>query len=207
MDSLIQSKKTFIKNENKVKKVLLDKKKTSFVYKSYDVLDIEKKLLNDKWELFDRLSLKINNCNLIKELGTILDDYKIQRKKEIPLKIITTEDVLKNVDWLKNEKQENLILLTLDWWNKIISKILITKWLIDQSLIHPREVFAPAIKDMAKSIIIVHNHPGWDYNPSLEDHNITHRLKKVSEIVWIKFLDHIIVSSVGHYSFNKENIL
>jgi DNA repair protein RadC len=100
-----------------------------------------------------------------------------------------------------------LFLLTLDWGNNIINKKTITKWLLDQSLVHPREVFASAIEDRAKSIILVHNHPGWNSNPSSEDLRTTIRLKEVSELVWIKLLDHIIISKNWHYSFNKNNVL
>jgi DNA repair protein RadC len=80
-------------------------------------------------------------------------------------------------------------------------------WILNELIIHPREVFSTAIEDRANSIIIVHNHPSWTLEPSSEDINMTNRIKQTSDIVWIKLLDHIIISSTWYYSFNKNDLL
>ena len=88
-------------------------------------------------------------------------------------------------------------------WNKHY----VTQWILNQSLIHPREVFAPAIHERAHCIIIVHNHPSWSIKPSQADIAITKRLKDVWDMVWIKLVDHIIVTKTEHYSFHENYLL
>ncbi len=75
------------------------------------------------------------------------------------------------------------------------------------SLIHPREIFAAAISYPSSGIILVHNHPSGDPKPSGEDEKITKRMKSASEIMGIKLVDHVIVTSQGHYSFAKDGKL
>ena len=82
-----------------------------------------------------------------------------------------------------------------------------TIWLLNQSLVHPREVFADAIEDRANSIILVHNHPSWTISPSFEDKIVTNRIKEVSKIVWINLIDHIIITKSDYFSFNENQIL
>lgn len=120
------------------------------------------------------------------------------------IKIESTWDILEQVKEYKNKKQEYLLCLSLDWANRLIATRVITIWLLNQSLVHPREVFADAITDRANSIVLVHNHPSWTVFPSPEDLKITHRLREVSEIIGIKLLDHIIIAKDDYYSFKKE---
>ena len=78
---------------------------------------------------------------------------------------------------------------------------------LNASIVHPREVFAEAIKYRANSIILAHNHPSGDPAPSKEDINITHRLIDGGEILGIKVLDHIIVGGDKYISFKERNII
>jgi len=121
--------------------------------------------------------------------------------------INTIEDVLRQVDNYKCKRQEYLLCLTLDWANRLINKRVITIGLLNQSLVHPREVFVDAIIDRSNSIVLVHNHPSWNVSASMEDINVTARLKKASEIIWIKLLDHIIITKDNYFSFKENNIL
>ena len=116
-------------------------------------------------------------------------------------------DILDQVKEYRNKKQEYLLCITIDWANRLLNTRVITIWLLNQSLVHPREVFADAIEDRANSIIIVHNHPSWTIKPSLEDKIITNRIKEVSKIVWIKLVDHVIITKDNHFSFCENNIL
>jgi DNA repair protein RadC len=68
---------------------------------------------------------------------------------------------------------------------------------LDRSLVHPREVFRPAIKDAAKAIILVHNHPSGDPTPSAEDLTLTVRLEEAGRTLGILVLDHVIVARGG----------
>ena len=92
----------------------------------------------------------------------------------------------------------------LDASHKPMKKILITKGLLDKALIHPREVFRPAIKNNAAAIIIAHNHPSGRINPSSQDREVTTRMIRAGELIGIPVLDHLIISAVGYYSFEEE---
>ena len=107
-------------------------------------------------------------------------------------------------DELKNEMKEFFYVLLLDTKNKIISKEKISEGSLNASIVHPREVFKPAIKKSSNAIILVHNHPSGDVNPSVEDIHVTNRLLEVGKIVGIKVLDHIIIGD-GQYLSLKEN--
>ncbi len=91
-------------------------------------------------------------------------------------------------------KQEQFHVVTLDTQHGPINHHLITVGTLDASLVHPREVFRPAIRDAAAAILLVHNHPSGDPTPSKEDRAVTRKLKEVGELVGIRVLDHIIVA-------------
>jgi DNA repair protein RadC len=74
---------------------------------------------------------------------------------------------------------------------------------LDRSLIHPREVFRPAIQDAAKAILLVHNHPSGDPTPSEEDFTLTTRLEEAGKTVGIQILDHIVVAKNGATSIRE----
>jgi len=90
-------------------------------------------------------------------------------------------------------RQEEFHLVTLDTKNQVIGTHHISMGTLDASLVHPREVFRPAIKDAAASVILVHNHPSGDATPSKEDLAVTRRLQSAGELLGIKVLDHIIL--------------
>ncbi|MCX6750426.1 MAG: JAB domain-containing protein, partial [Candidatus Pacearchaeota archaeon] len=94
---------------------------------------------------------------------------------------------------LKDEKQENFYILMLNNQNKIIGEQAISKGILDCAIIHPREVFRPAIKNSSARIILVHNHPSGNPQPSAEDLEITKKLIRAGEELDIKVLDHVIV--------------
>ena len=91
-------------------------------------------------------------------------------------------------------KQEQFHIVTLDTQHGPIANHLITVGTLDASLVHPREVFRPAIRDAASAIILVHNHPSGDPTPSSEDRAVTRKLKEVGELIGIRVLDHIVVA-------------
>ena len=74
-------------------------------------------------------------------------------------------------------------------------------------MVHPREVFAPAIRESAASVIFVHNHPSGDPTPSQEDLEITNRLREVSNVVGIKVLDHVIIGAGRYVSLKDKGLL
>lgn len=91
--------------------------------------------------------------------------------------------------------QEEFHIVTLDTKLQPIQSHRITVGTLDASLVHPREVFKPALKDSAAAILLVHNHPSGDPTPSRQDREITERLKKSGDILGIQVIDHIIVAN------------
>ena len=114
---------------------------------------------------------------------------------KIPLKKITcAEDVFHYFhERLKDKKEEHFYVLMLNTQNYIIGEHLISKGILDASIVHPREVFKPAIKNSASKIILVHNHPSGDPSPSEEDKEIIQRLKQIGEELGIRVVDSVII--------------
>ena len=105
------------------------------------------------------------------------------------------------------KKKEHFLLVTLDGGSKVIAERVIHIGTLNQSLVHPREVFRPAILDNAAGVIIAHNHPSGSLEPSRADRQITQRLKEVAKLVGIDLLDHLILCKEGYYSFSEEGEL
>lgn len=103
--------------------------------------------------------------------------------------------------------QEKFIVLNLDIKNMVVGWTITGIGTINETLIHPREIFKSAILCNAASIIAVHNHPSGSLVPSGQDIMATERLKKSGEILGIKLLDHVIVTDLGFYSFKEEGMV
>ncbi len=97
------------------------------------------------------------------------------------------------IDDLKEKKKEHLYILMLDSKNRIIKEELISVGSLDSSLVHPRELFKVAIKESAFAIMLVHNHPSGDPEPSEEDIKMTKQIIEAGKILNILVLDHIII--------------
>jgi DNA repair protein RadC len=95
---------------------------------------------------------------------------------------------------LKHAMQEEFWMVTLDTKNQPIATHRITVGTLRNSLVHPREVFRPAIADAANCILVVHNHPSGDPTPSDQDLSVTERLENAAEIIGIPVLDHIVIA-------------
>lgn len=104
--------------------------------------------------------------------------------------------------------REQVVALCLDTKNQptLLSKISLGT--LNQSMIHPREVFKTAILSNAAGVIIAHNHPSGDLTPSKDDIGVTERLKDVGELLGINLLDHVIVGpDKGYLSFREQGLL
>lgn len=108
---------------------------------------------------------------------------------------------------LEKEQQEYFYAVILDNKHRIIETKLITLGTLNKSLVHPREVFAPAIEKRASAIIAVHNHPSGDPKPSKNDVDTTKRLQEAGEIVGIRILDHVIVGRGRFFSFADHDLM
>jgi len=100
--------------------------------------------------------------------------------------------------------QEEFHIVCLDVKNRVIGVHRISVGCLDRSLVHPREVFRPAIQDAAKSILLVHNHPSGDPTPSADDLSLTERLQDAGKTLGIGIVDHIIVARGGAVSIREQ---
>jgi len=129
---------------------------------------------------------------------------------ELPRKICSPGDAYKAITTITNveeEAQEVFGILILNTKSKIVAMHEISRGSLNASIIHPREVFKPAILHNAASIICFHNHPSGDPKPSNEDIEVTYRLIEAGEIIGIKILDHIIVGDEEYVSLKEMGVI
>jgi DNA repair protein RadC len=107
----------------------------------------------------------------------------------------------------RDSRKEYFLALLLDGKNRIIRRVQISEGSLNQSIVHPREVFNPAVRESAAAVILVHNHPTGDPAPSGEDRAITRRLQEAGDIIGIKVLDHIIIGENAYFSFVEQGFL
>jgi DNA repair protein RadC len=108
---------------------------------------------------------------------------------------------------LSQLKQETFITVILDNKHRIIIDQVISIGILNKSLVHPREVFVPALERRAAAIVLCHCHPSGDPKPSTQDKEITKRLVEVGKLIGINVLDHLIIGDNGYYSFVDEDVM
>jgi len=182
--------------------------------KNENVLEVANKLISEKGidNLFNcsiKELRKIRGIGQTKaiELLTIAELAKRYNNFKREIKHIkTAKDVFDLFrERLMDEKQENFIILMLNNKNQLICEQLVTKGVLDASIIDSREVFKPAIKNSASKIILVHNHPSGNPEPSKEDRETTEKLIEAGELLGIKVLDHIIIGRDNYWSWKENN--
>jgi len=161
---------------------------------------------------------KLSNLNL-KELESVsgigrakaaqlISAIELSRRLKDPEKrnahIQFAYQVYKHTQSMSELEQEHFRILMLNTRNRIIKDEIISIGTLDTTLIHPREVFKNAIKECASSIIIVHNHPSGDPEPSKADLAITNDLVKAGEIIDIEVLDHVIIGKGRYWSWKED---
>ena len=123
-------------------------------------------------------------------------------------KIESAKDIFKLLkNDLGNKKKEHFKVLSLDSRNKLISIDNVSVGTINTNLVHPREVFKTAIQHLAVSIILVHNHPSGNPEPSEADLEITKRILESGKIMGIDILDHIIITKNKFFSFKDKGLI
>jgi len=108
---------------------------------------------------------------------------------------------------LRDLRKERFIAVLLDAKNRVIREDVVSEGILTASLVHPREVFAPAMREAAAGLVLVHNHPSGDPEPSPEDHEVTQRLCAVGELVGIRILDHVIIGDGRYVSFLERGLI
>ncbi|MBM7636104.1 RadC family protein [Streptococcus saliviloxodontae] len=182
------------------------------------VLHLSTKILDglDSLSEFGRLSLqelrKISGIGEVKsiEIKAMLEFSKRIRESEESSteRILSSEKVAqKMMRELGELQQEHLVALYLDTQNRIIEQRTIFIGSVRRSIAEPREILHYACRNMATSLIVVHNHPSGAVQPSENDRQFTEKIKRSCEAIGIICLDHIIVGKKAYYSFREENDL
>lgn len=141
------------------------------------------------------------SCKLVKESNSRydLDSKKISSPQSVK---VIVDKVLN----LNECAEEYFYILCLDTKNNVNAISLISKGCLDSTVVHPREVFKTALLNNSASIILVHNHPSGDVEPSNEDKSITNRLIECGKLLGIRVLDHVIVGDYL-YSFKEHGLI
>ena len=116
------------------------------------------------------------------------------------------KDLLEAEDVVDRDK-EHFWVFHLDSRNKIKFLELVSLGILNSSIVHPREVFTRAVGERSAQVIIAHNHPSGDQNPSTDDIAVTKRLAKAGEILGIELLDHIVITQSSFTSFREKALM
>jgi len=157
---------------------------------------------------FEQLK-KIKGIGPVKA-GELISCFELGRRmlKDKPaMLILSPREVWEALKDIRESKKEHFVVFFLDTQNREIKRELISIGTLNASLIHPREVFEPAIKHLASHIIIAHNHPSGSLEPSNEDLAITKRLTDSGRLLGIEVLDHVIIAQNGYSSLKEKALL
>jgi len=171
------------------------------------VLDIAKDVLK-KYPKETLLDVTYDDLKLIKGLDigkicTLLAAFELTRRTlALPPsarpRIHSTTDALTHLYTIRTKKQEHFVALYLNARNELIHQATVSVGIVNASLVHPREVFAPALEHNATAVIVAHNHPTGDPTPSPEDRTVTTRLREAGKLLGINLLFHIVVTADGY---------
>ena len=139
---------------------------------------------------------------IVSAISLVKRYYEDEKSSEITIK--NSKDVLSLVYDIRDKKKEHLVCLYLNARNSLLKKEIISIGLLDKTLLHPREIFHPAVELNTASIILVHNHPSGDSTPSPKDIQVVEKIAQAGEIMGIPVIDFIIVSENEHYSFYEK---
>lgn len=193
--------------------------------KQFDVLALADELLMKAGSLSGLLRWDTSDFKRIKGIGKV-KALQLSTQVEIAKRMIMGERNLEMIldepqkvwDYLfpevRSDSVEKVWVLCLDRKNKLIFAESVTSGTATSSLVHPREVFRPAIRCAASAIILAHNHPSGDPTPSRADMKVTQNIKEASKAVDIELLDHVILgepehcpNQLGYYSFSDSGFI
>ncbi len=103
--------------------------------------------------------------------------------------------------------KEYFVSLQLNSKNQLIREVLVSIGSLSTSIVHPREVFSPAVRDSTAALILLHNHPSGDPSPSREDRELTQRLWRAGKILGIRVMDHVVLGNDDYFSFADAGLL
>ena len=186
--------------------------------KNENAIDLSCRVLKDNGGLNGLLELSSDELYKIKGIGKTkaaelmaiseiskrFRSYKCGEEYSVTSPCEAADFVMEDMRYLD---KECLKVIMLNRKNKVIGSENVSLGSLDSSVVHPREVFKNAIKKSSASIIICHNHPSGDPTPSVEDINVTKRIKECGKILGIELLDHIIIGNGKYISLKEKGIL
>ncbi|MES2060021.1 MAG: DNA repair protein RadC [Patescibacteria group bacterium] len=167
--------------------------------KGLNVLELSKKILKvidkkeaRKIELEDLIAVKgLGKAKATLILAALAFGTRMSAERR---EILSPKDVWNFCADIRDSKREHFVAFYLDTQNNVIERRIISIGTLNTSLVHPREVFEPAVSLSASIVIVAHNHPSGELSPSLEDKQVTLRLKEAGELLGIELADHIILT-------------
>ena len=181
-----------------------------------NVIEVAKQILN-KYSKKRLLKLTFNDLSKIKGIGpakacTILAATELVKRalkiqdESLPV-VSSTKDVVLQVSYLREKTREHLMAIYLNARNELLFRKHVFVGTLNANLVHPREIFQEALKQNAASVILVHNHPSGDPEPSEDDLTITKRIVEAGKIMGIDVLDHIIITKNKVLSFKEKKLI
>lgn len=143
-----------------------------------------------------------------KKAALLAASFEFARRRLCPdrKRIAFPQDLLPYINHYSDRSQEYFLCASLNGAHEILDLRVVSMGILNRTIVHPREVFAEPITKRAAAIIVAHNHPSGNVDPSPEDREITNRLKAAGETLGIPLLDHIIFGVKGYFSFVEQGI-
>lgn len=184
-------------------------------YEGRNVLEISRGIIK-RFPVNELVDMDLKNLTTIKGIGRakaagLVAGFELAKRGlnqgiGIEPSITSPVDVLGFLTDIKDRRKEYFVALFLNARNQVICREDVSVGSLNASLVHPREVFAPAVGSSAASVILAHNHPSGDVTPSREDIELTRRMVQAGEIMGIEILDHLIVGSERFLSMKEANV-
>ena len=181
-----------------------------------NVLEVAKQVLNRHSK---KRLLKLAYEDLVKIKGidsakacTILAAGELAKRalkvqdESLPI-VQSVKDVVLQVSYLREKTREHLMAIYLNARNELLFRKHVFAGTLNANLVHPREIFQEALKHNAASVILVHNHPSGDPEPSQDDLEITKRIQEAGKIMGVDVLDHIIITKAKVFSFKEKKLI
>lgn len=180
--------------------------------RGHDVMQLSQRLLKivDEQGITPGLDLlcKVDGVGMAKaSLVVAALEFARRRIRPHDIKISMPPDVYPLIRHMADRQQEHFLCVSLNGANEVISIRTVSMGLVNRALVHPREVFADPITDRAASVIVAHNHPSGNLEPSEDDLAITRQLAEAGKTLGIKLLDHLIFNTVSYYSLLEKGHL
>ncbi|MFO8032307.1 MAG: DNA repair protein RadC [Desulfohalobiaceae bacterium] len=141
---------------------------------------------------------------LLQEFWARLGSEQLPRKEALSSPLAVLEAVRRRIGF---SGKESFWLALVDNKNRLLDLACVSQGTVDQACVYPREIFRPALEIDASGIILVHNHPGGDPRPSVQDQELTRRLQGTGQELGLRILDHLIVAEDSYYSFKEQGLL